>query len=297
MGQSQWVQTPDQPANIKMKQHDTMEKLEEDNFYSAMKLEKYGFGLKLKISDFVSFLAWTGIMAGVLGILLSLEFFILPSDTFSYYLSGHQPTRSDVVFYVLGAVGTVTSVVWLALHLALRKRNVNKDFRGIQKILKIKCFISATFEILFSMMGMMAVILTAILSSGYHVATEYYRFINIMRFGVCFLYLVFACCKVHGVGKDNNRCINSYIVFKLINVVASVALGIFMLVTLHIGSSGTVCILFIFSVILMSFVFIYYMGALVVLYNFNHHFNSKTNYKTLAFTNQTFFDGNTKSQA
>merc|ERR1711997_917502 len=263
---------PDPEKLGNMRQHDNKEKLEEDQLYSAMKLEKYGFCLKLKISDFVSFLAWTGIMAGVLGILISLELFILPSETFSYYLQRtFGSSRSDVVFYVLGVVGLVTSAVWLALHLALRKRNVNKEFRGIKKILKMKCYISGTFEILF----------------------------NIMRGGICFLYLVFSCCKIHGVRKDNNRCINSYIVFKLINFAVSVALGIFLLVTLqaHIGSSGTVCILFIFWLILMSFVIIYYMGALVVLYNFNHHFNSEPNYKTLAFTNQTFLAGNTKSPA
>jgi len=285
-----------------MKQHHTKEKVEEDHLYSAMELEKYGFGLKLKISDFVSFLAWTGIMAGVLGILVSLELFILPSDTFVYHLWGRQPTfgssSPDVLFYALGGVGIFISAVWLALHLALRKRNVNKDFRGIQKILKIKCYISGTVEILFSIMGMVAAILMAIVTSGYQMPKEY-SYINIIRGGICFLYLAFACCKIHGVRKDNNRCINPYIVFKLINFVVSIALGIFVLVTLqaHIGSSGTVCILFIFWVFLISFVFIYYMGALVVLYNFNHHFNSETNYKTLAFTNQTFFDGNKKFQA
>merc|ERR1712139_546403 len=136
-----------------------------------MKLEKYGFGLKLKISDFVSFLAWTGIMAGLLVILFSLELFIFPTDTISYYLQRtFGSSRSDVVFYVLGVV---TSAVWLALHLVLRKRNVNKEFRGIKKILKIKCYISGTFEILFSIMGMTATILIAIMTSGYQMPREY----------------------------------------------------------------------------------------------------------------------------
>merc|ERR1711874_471582 len=147
------------------KQHHTKEKVEEDHLYSAMELEKYGFGLKLKISDFVSFLAWIGIMAGVLGILTSLELFILPSDPFVYHLWGRQPTfgssSPDVLFY------------------ALRKRNVNKDFRGIQKILKIKCYILGTVEILFSIMGMVAAILMAIVTSGYQMPKEY-SYINII---------------------------------------------------------------------------------------------------------------------
>ena len=275
-----------------MKPGDSMEKLEEENFYSALKLQKYGGGLDLMISDFVSFLAWTGTMAGVLGILASLELFILLSDTFSYYLSGNQQT----VFYVLGVVALFTSVVWLALHLALRKRNVKKDFEGIKKILKIKCYITGTFEIISSTMGLMAAILMAITNSDYQTPMEY---INIIQGVICFLYLVFASCKIHGVRKDNTRCINSYIVFKLINFVVLVALGISFLVAImpHIGSPGTACILFIFGLILFSFVAIYYMGAVVVLLNFNHHSDSETNYKNLAFTNQVFWERNTKSQA
>ena len=50
--------------------------------------------------------------------------------------------------------------------------------------------------------------------------------------------------------------------------------------------------------ILLLFLYVYYMGALVVLYNFNHHFDSKTNYENLAFINPNFLEGNTnKSQA
>merc|ERR1712020_588446 len=112
----------------------------------------------------------------------------------------------------------------------------------------------------------MGVILMAILTSDYGNPMEY----GIIQGGSFFLLLVFACCKIHGVRKDNNRFINSYIVFKLIIFVVFFAVGIFLLVSF----SGRGCILF-----------IYYMGALIVLYNLNHHFNSQTNYKNLAFTN------------
>merc|ERR1712088_331419 len=102
-------------------------------------------------------------------------------------------------------------------------------------------------------MGIMAAIMTAIVTSDYQMPTEYS---SIIQGAICFLYLVFACCKIHGVRKDNNRYINSYIVFKLINFVVFVALGISFLVALlpHIGLPGTACILFIFGLILFSFV-------------------------------------------
>ena len=64
-----------------MEQSDPMENLEEEKFYSAMRLEKYGLRLNLKTSGFVSFLAWTGMTAGVLGIFLSMEFFSQPFYT------------------------------------------------------------------------------------------------------------------------------------------------------------------------------------------------------------------------
>merc|ERR1719411_663650 len=118
--------------------------------------------------------------------------------------------------------------------------------------------------------------------------------INITQGGIVFLDLVFACCKIHGVRKDNNRFINAYIVFKLVCLVASIALGIFSLVYLQtlLQSSEKAEIFIIFL-----FLYVYYMGALVVLYNFNHHFDSKTNYENLAFINPNFLEGNTiKSQ-
>ena len=272
-----------------MKQSDTMENRDEENFYTAMKLEKYGLGLKLKTSGFVSFLAWTGMMLGVLGILFSVEFFIHPSETISPFYPVHprQPALDlDWMSYTVGVVGMFTSAVWLALHLALRKRNVDKDFQGIKKILKIKCYITGALEITTSLMGITVFAVLAVLTS------EYPR-IQLLREGILFIFLVFACCKVHGVRKDNNRLINSYILFKLIIYVVFFAMGISLLVIF----SGRGCIPFIFGMFLVSFFYVYYLGALVVLYNFNYHCSSKTNYKNLAFTNQTSLDGNAKCPA
>merc|ERR1711997_1036337 len=160
-----------------------MEDRDEENFYSAMRLEKYGPpGLKLKISGFVSFLAWTGMMVGVLGILFSAELFIHHTDTsspdypdrlFIHHTDTSSPDYPDRLFihstetsspdypdrlspfdsdwmamsYVAGVVGMLSSAVWLALNLALRRRNLNKDFQGIKKILKIKCYITGAVEI------------------------------------------------------------------------------------------------------------------------------------------------------
>ena len=255
------------------------EKLESFHFYRSMKLKKYGFGLKT--SEFVSFLAWSGMMFGILAILFSLELMILPTEFVISY---------DFLFYIGGIVGILTSTIWLAINMVLRKRNVNKDFRGIRRIMKIKCCFTGSFEILLSILGIIITILTAVvLCSDYQIPVEY-SWVCGLGF---LLYLVFACFKIHGVGTENNKYINSYIVFNMINFVLCVALG--MGIFIHIQkmylvlSVGTLWILFILAVIVISFVFIYYMGPLVVLYNFNQHFDSKMYTGNLTFITQPFF--------
>ena len=237
------------------------EKLESFYFYRSLKLEKYGF--RLKTSEFVSFLAWCGMMFGILGILFSLELMILPTEFDISY---------DFLFYMGGIVGILTSTTWLALNMVLRKRNVNKDFRGIRRIMKIKFCFTGSLEIILSILGIIFLIKTA--SSV--TPKEYSWF-----YGLGFLlYLTVACFKIHGVRTDNNRFLKSYMVFNMINFVLCIALGISVFIYFCQNtdlqlSVGTLWIIFILAVIVFSFVFIYYMGPLVVLYNFNHHFDSK----------------------
>ena len=112
-----------------------------------------------------------------------------------------QISDPDVIDYILGVVGIVTSAVWLVLHLALRARNVSKDVQGIKKILKIKCYIMGSFEIIGDILGIIFVI--------QRVISGYFQFININIIGALmpyfFLCLIFECFKIHGVRKDNNR--------------------------------------------------------------------------------------------
>ena len=142
----------------------------------SQRLEKYGFGLKT--SGFVSFLAWTGMMFGILGILFSLELLILPADFKICY---------EYLFYTGGILGILTSVAWLALSVALRRRNVKKDFRGIKQILMIKCCITGSFEIILSILGIIVIILMVVLvTSDNQNPVEYRWFIGLGLF----LYLI-----------------------------------------------------------------------------------------------------------
>ena len=262
------------------------EKLESFHFYRSLKLEKYGFGLKT--SGFVSFLAWSGMMFGILGILISL-IFTTDFDT-SYDLFFR---RLDLVipynwlFYIGGIVGILTSTTWLGLSVALWDRNVNKDFQGIRRILQIQCFITGSFEIILSIMGIIVVIL---------LTTPVVPIIQNWFCGLGFL-LVFACFKIHGVRTDNNRFIKSYMVFNMINFVLCVAVYIYLCQDIDIQLSFvTIWGLFTFGVIVFPFVFIYYMGPLVVLYNFNHHFDSNFYNVNLAFSEKPVFDPKFKAE-
>merc|ERR1711953_119565 len=86
-------------------------------------------------------------MFGILGILFSLELIFLPTDfcCFDYELS--------VAFYTPGIMGILASTTWLGLSVALRMRNVKKDYGGVRQILKIKSYITGSFEIILSILG------------------------------------------------------------------------------------------------------------------------------------------------
>ena len=252
------------------------EQLESVHFYRSMRLKKYGFGLET--SGFVSFLAWTGMMFGVLGILFSLELFILPTDLVISY---------DFLFYIGGIVGILTSTSWLALSVVLRKRNGNKDFDGIRRILKIKCIITGSFEIILSILGIIVILLTWNLPNWNRISVDVINWFCGLGF---LLYFAFACFKIHGIRTDNNR----YIVFSLINFILCFALTVSVYIYLCqkmylILPFGTLWILFIFGVIFISFVFIYYIGPLVVLYDLNNHFDSKFYKENLTFIEQASF--------
>merc|ERR1712241_1171714 len=171
-------------TSFTMEQHDPLDKLEENNFYSALRLQKYGFGLKLKISTFVSFLAWTGILVSVLGIFFSLE---LISDTEIISVSYRTPTTTIAV----AVVGTLTSVIWMGINLALRKRNLDRDFEGIKKILKIKCYITGSLEIFFSTLGSMTILMYIMAHHDYQMLSTQSMLFNIIQGAIVFLDLVF----------------------------------------------------------------------------------------------------------
>merc|ERR1712241_147987 len=184
----------------------------------------------------------TGMMFGVLGVLVSLELLILPSELWLPGLLGPQGLTPDLYlpFYAPGIVAILASTTWLGLSVALRMRNVKKDYGGVRQILKIKSYITGSLEIILSILGFIINILllaflccligfwnTPTLTSEMFEELEAdfgfsERFLNwffdwfwliIPVCGLCFLvYLVFASFKIHGIQKAKNSFLNSYII-------------------------------------------------------------------------------------
>ena len=250
-----------------------------DNFFSSLKLAKYGLGVRA--TSFVSFLAWTGVILSILGLLFSAQIIIL----------AFTGPVSLIDYSIGGVLGALISSSWLALHLMLRKRNIQRDLHSIKRILKAKCFIFGGIEIISSVGGIVAVIF--LLAESQNVLEMEYGLIFTGFFFL--LHLAFSCSMIHGVRKDINSCINAYILFKIIY-----ALTVFILsvsINANSLSSGISCILFIFAMIILANLFLYCNGGLIVLYNINDHSTSNMYNKNLEFINQAFTDEKMKVQA
>jgi len=249
-----------------------------DNFYSSLKLAKYGLGVRA--TSFVSFLAWTGVIISLLGLLFSAQI---------VFLVFTGPDRID--YSIGGVLGVLISSTWLVLHLVLRKRNVQRDLHSIKRILKAKCFIFGGIEIISSIGGIVAVIVLLVESQKV-LEMECGLIVSGLFF---LLHFAYSCSMIHGVRKDINSCINSYILFKIIY-----ALTVFILsvsINANSLSSGMSCILFIFAMIILANLFLYCNGGLIVLYNIKDQSSSNMYNKNLEFINQAFTDEKMKIQA
>jgi len=265
-----------------------MEEIEERNksFYDSLKLVKYGFGLKA--TGFVSFLAWTGMTMGVLGLLSSVELLVLPTEiiNFTGTLNSFYTQYNHAVStpsYIGGIIGLLVSTFWFSLHLALRKRNVEKDHEAVKGLLKIKSYITSGIEITVSLLGMCNSIM-ALVEDPQARSGQF-----LFQGGVCAVYLILTSCQVHGVRSDRNSFIKPYIIFKLSFVVLG-AVSMAFLLAEHL--SGTTCVLFLLGLLVSTFFFIFYIGDVIVIFNFNQHLLSKIDKENLDFVNQAFMDEN-----
>ena len=239
-----------------------------DNFYSSMKLTKFGLGVRA--TCFVSFLAWTGVILSIVG-LLFFSFQLISLITYGF---SHQAYTGEF----LGAFLFYISSSWLVLHLVLRKKNVQRDLNSIRRILKIKCFIIGGIEIIVSIVGIVAVI--GLLAAGTQNVFEMEFGLSVI--GIFLLLLAGSCSMIHGVRKDINSCINAYIIF---NILYALILTVFIfsdtIKAYNILTSEISFALCIYPVFLFDSI-----GGLIVLYNINDHSTSNMYNKNLVFISE-----------
>ena len=219
-----------------------------------MKLTKFGLGVRA--TCFVSFLAWTGVILSIVG-LLFFSFQLISLITYGF---SHQAYTGEF----LGAFLFYISSAWLVLHLVLRKKNVQRDLNSIRRILKIKCFIIGGIEVILSIVGIVAVIILP----AYHVNVLEMKFGLIVTGFFYLLLLGFSCSMIHGVRKDLNSYLKASIFFKIFySLMAFILLSVSEANAL---TSGISYVLFIRSfMIILAFLFVYSYGGVIVLYNIN----------------------------
>ena len=209
------------------------------------------FGLKFKVSSFISFMAWTGMTFCVLMILASLALLTLPTDV-KPSLPGHQYEQNLPIFYTmygLGAVLMAMSLPLLTMYYLLRKRNVEKDVEGVMQMLKIICYVQSVLELL-----------------TYFSFIPFEMWISVGTIVLPVLLVIFTSLKIHGIRTRNPKYIKAFIIFQY-------TLYILWLIGVFIGSiyfSATLSHFWIFllAVVFMmcsTFIWIFDMGFIITL--------------------------------
>ena len=211
------------------------------------------FGLKFKVSSFISFMAWTGMTFCVLMILASLALLTIPTDgTFQLSLPDRRYEQNLPLFYTmygLGAVLMAMSLPLLTMYYLLRKRNVEKDVKGVMQMLKIICYVQSVLELL-----------------TYFSFIPFEMWISVGTIVLPVLLVIFTSLKIHGIRTRNPKYIKAFIIFQY-------TLYILWLIGVFIGSiyfSATLSHFWIFllAVVFMmcsTFIWIFDMGFIITL--------------------------------
>jgi len=209
------------------------------------------FGVKFKVSSFISFMAWTGMTICVLMILASLALLTIPSDVKST-IEGFRYQQNLPLFYTmygLGAVLMALSLPLLTMYYLLRKRNVKKDVEGVMQMLKIICYVQSALELL-----------------TYFSFIPFEMWISIGTIVLPVLSAIFTSLKIHGIRTRKPKYIKAFIIFQY-------TLYILALIGMFIGSiylSATMSHFWIFllGVVFMmcsTFIWIFDMGFIITL--------------------------------
>ena len=206
------------------------------------------FGLKFKVSSFISFMAWTGMTFCVLMILASLALLTIPTDVKPSLPGGRYEENLPLFYtmYGLGAVLMASALPLLPMFYLLRKRNVEKDLEGVLQMLKIICYVQSGLELIvlvFTPVPMAMGILAGVVLS-----------------------IFFISMKIHGIRTRNPKYIKAFIISQYILFI----LGLFgtFIVSIYISDTLSQFWIFLLAVVVMmcyTFIWIFEMGFIITL--------------------------------
>jgi len=218
----------------------------------------------MSITMFASFLAWTGMVLGIIFILTAINLVFLPlvlelqNDTINY----------DVLRRIMYGVGFPTLFVSIGMFFfsfALWKTIVNKDMTRMKTLIKIGCYIMGGSELLVS--AAVIIFSRGYMGSNYGYTSVYLLVIQVFMF---IIFTIFDSLMIHGVRKFKPRLVNTYIIFKIV-IFALSSLGTLLSIIMYVVILGNMAGLSILTVInqflLYSFFYFYSNGFIVLHYN------------------------------
>merc|ERR1712126_9947 len=272
MGSSLKVTNP--PAHILIASRGFQRKMTDQ--IKRMKLETKVLGFKFKVSRFTAFLAWTGMIACVMGMLVSLALLTIPTDVepfmqalrYQLFINDALPEDFDdqykgVFFTIYGIGGALmaVSLPQLPMYYLLRKRNMKKDTEGVMKMLKVICYTKSVIDILTFPMDTND--LDDKINNGEWSVQMWISVGGVASFAI---FALFTFLKIHGIRTQNTRYIKAFIIFQYIVftlVVTGVTVG-----SIYLSVITSQFWIFLLGVLVMmcwTFIFIFDMGTIITL--------------------------------
>ena len=205
---------------------------------NQLRLKRYGFGYKMRVTTAVSLLGLVGIIISSQALIEGFFLIIVPSslafndddDLSSIYgdLSMMIPkTKTEgnhPAIITFGVVLFILSLVLLILNIILIKRNRAGAFIGVKSILRTLCY----FWLSLQLIAIFAILIITIrfTSFAWHLNSA----ILALPIFWALIHFTFASIGIHGVRMTNKSLLNVYIIYTFVNMMISLVSALFSLI-------------------------------------------------------------------
>jgi len=275
---------------------ETMTDLMEDENQRKMErgeLKLTRFGLGFKLTSFTSFLGWTGMFLYTLLGLVALAMLTLPTDL-KDFIRGNLGTAYQENIYEaianlmrgIGAVMLFISIAFFILNFFLRKKNKEKNLRGVTIILTVICCIGAALQILL----LSANIIFQLMVVGRVFTKLVFTYHGIISLIYSMASIVFLSLLLHGIRTKQSCFIKPFLVFQycMIAFILS-AVIIVSIVFASMMQHFWMVLLGAFTFIFLMFCYTFDMGFYITLHSIILANEKKSQYKkNIAFVNDSY---------